>query len=100
MFMPWFPDGLTQQYQMIKSPIASTRTMGELGEAISLTLTTPMAYLYYGDKEFYANSNYVYQNKPRKGELKVYKNWKDAVPILYTMQKWDAYLKLEDFFIK
>mgnify|MGYP003312066176 CR=1 FL=1 len=25
---------------------------------------------------------------------------KDAVPILYTIQKWDAYLNMEDFFIK
>jgi len=99
MFTP-LPDGLEQQYQMFKSPIAATRTMGELGEALSLTITTPMAYLYYSDEEFRTNSNYVYQQKPRKGQLKVYKNWKDVVPILYSIQKYDAYLRMNNYFIK
>ena len=99
MFTP-LPPGLQQQFQMLKSPIASTRTLGEIGEALSLTVMTPLAYMVQSEKDFYANSEYVYQNKPRKGELKVYKNWKDAVPILYTIQKWDAYLNMEDFFIK
>jgi len=99
MFTP-LPDGLTQQYQMFKSPIAATRTMGELGEALSLSLTTPLAYLYYTDEEFKANSKYVYQQRPRKGQLKVYKNWKDVVPILYSIQKYDAYLRMNNYFIK
>ncbi len=99
MFTP-LPDGLEQQYQMFKSPIAATRTMGELGEAISLSITTPMAYLYYSDEEFRTNSNYVYQQKPRKGQLKVYKNWKDVIPILYSIQKYDAYLRMNNYFIK
>jgi len=99
MFTP-LPAGLTQQYQMFKSPIAATRTMGELGEALSLSITTPMAYLYYSDEEFKTNSSFVYQQKPRKGQLKVYKNWKDVIPILYSIQKYDAYLKMNDYFIK
>ena len=99
MFTP-LPDGLTQQYQMFKSPIAATRTMGELGEALSLSLTTPLAYLYYTDEEFRTNSNYVYQQRPRKGQLKVNKNWKDVIPILYSIQKYDAYLRMNNYFIK
>ena len=99
LFTP-HPSGLKQQYQMFKSPIAATRTLGELGEALSLSFRTPIAYIYYSDKEFKANSEYVYQNKPRKGELKLAKNWKDVVPIWYTFQKWDSYLKNSDFFIK
>jgi hypothetical protein len=99
MFTP-LPDGLTQQYQMFKSPIAATRTMGELGEALSLTLTTPLAYLYYTDEEFRTNSNFVYQQRPRKGQLKVNKNWKDVIPILYSIQKYDAYLRMNNYFIK
>jgi len=99
MFLP-VPGGFEQQYQMFKSPIAATRTLGELGEALSLTIRTPMAYLYYSDDEFRSNSSFVYQQKPRKGELKVYKNWKDVLPIIYSVQKWDAYLKLNNFYIK
>jgi len=94
------PDGLTQQYQMFKSPIAATRTMGELGEALSMSLTTPLGYLYYSDEEFKSNSSFVYQQKPRKGQLKVYKNWKDVIPVLYSIQKYDAYLRMNNYFIK
>jgi hypothetical protein len=94
------PEGLKQQYALMKSPIATTRTLGELGEAISLSYMTPLAYLYQSDEEFYANTEYVYQNKPNKGQLKVYKNWADVVPILYSIQKWDNMIKAQDFYIK
>jgi|TARA_R110000796_G_scaffold103231_4_gene212394 hypothetical protein len=99
LFTP-HPSGLKQQYQMFKSPIAATRTLGEVGEALSLSFRTPIAYAYYSDKEFRENSAYVYQTKPRKGELKLAKNWKDVIPIWYSIQKWDSYLKMSDFFIK
>jgi hypothetical protein len=99
LFTP-LPEGLKQQYALMKSPIATTRTLGELGEALSLSYMTPLAYLYQSNEEFYANKEYVYQNKPNKGELKVYKNWADVVPILYSMQKWDNMIKAQDFYIK
>ena len=99
LFTP-LPEGLKQQYALMKSPIATTRTLGELGEAISLSYMTPLAYLYQSDEEFYANKDYVYQNKPNKGQLKLYKNWADVVPILYSIQKWDNMIKAQDFYIK
>lgn len=94
------PEGLKQQYALMKSPIATTRTLGELGEAISLSYMTPLAYIVEGKDEFYADKDYVYQNKPNKGQLKVYKNWADVVPILYSIQKWDNMIKAQDFYIK
>jgi hypothetical protein len=84
----------------MKSPIATTRTLGELGEAISLSYMTPLAYIYEGKDGFYADKDYVYQNKPNKGQLKLYKNWADVVPILYSIQKWDNMIKAQDFYIK
>jgi hypothetical protein len=99
LFTP-LPEGLKQQYALMKSPIATTRTLGELGEAISLSYMTPLAYLYEGKEEFYADKDYVYQNKPNKGKLKLYKNWADVVPILYSIQKWDNMIKAQDFYIK
>ena len=94
------PTGLQQQYQLIKTPIATARTIGELGDALSLTLTTPIARLYLSKEEFYADKDYVYQNKPNKGQLKLYKNWADVIPILYSLQKWDNMIKEQDFYIK
>ena len=94
------PTGLQQQYQLIKTPIATARTIGELGEALGLTINTPIARLYLSKEEFYADKDYVYQNKPNKGKLKLYKNWADVVPILYSIQKWDNMIKAQDFYIK
>ena len=100
LFMPASPDSWTQIYQMAKSPIATTRTLGELGEAVNLTFWTPAGYIVQSKDDFYANSDYVYQNKPNKGKLKVNKAWKDAMPILYSIQKWQNLIKEQEFMIK
>ena len=92
--------GFQQMYQMFKSPIASTRTLGELGEAISLSVRTPLGYLWYDEETFWSEKAYVYQRGARKGELKLNKNWADAVPIWYAMKKWVDYSTLTNFFIK
>jgi hypothetical protein len=92
--------GMQQQYQMLKSPIASTRTMGELGEAMMSTIITPYYAITQSGKDFYANKDVVYQRGSRAGTLKLTKEWQDAVPILYTVKKWNNYLDMKDFFIK
>ena len=79
------------------SPIATTRTLGELGEALSLSIWTPAGYLLSSKDGFYANKDYVYQNKPNKGKLKVNKAWSDALPILYSIQKWQNLIKEQTF---
>ncbi|BCV01444.1 MAG: hypothetical protein CM15mV42_1230 [uncultured marine virus] len=100
LMVPVLPDSWTQMYQMLKSPIAATRTLGEFGEAMSLSVRTPVAMMYYSDDEFMANGDYVYQRGRRSGELKVNKAWKDVIPLIYTIQKWDNYIQEQDFFIK
>lgn len=100
LFIPGLPESLEQQYQMLKSPIASTRTLGELGRAISLSVWTPLAYWSQSEEDFMSNSDFVYQRGRRAGQLKVYKEWKDAIPILYAIKKWENYIDQNDFFIK
>lgn len=92
--------GYEQIYQMLKSPIASTRTLGEIGEALSMTVGTGVGLLFNTKEEFLENSKYVYQNKPKKGQWKIGKNWKDVIPVLYTIQKWQNFEKMDDFYIK
>jgi len=92
--------GFQQLYQMAKTPIASTRTLGELGEAMELTIQTPALWLLQSEEEFRQNSDIVYQNKPRKGELKLAKNWFDVLPLLYSVQKYFSFEKNDDFYIK
>ena len=86
--------------QMVKSPIASTRTMGELGEAMFSLIETPFYAITQSGDDFYENSAVVYQRGRRKGQLKLVKEWQDAVPILYTIKKWQNYLDMRNFFIK
>ena len=91
--------GLTQLYQMFKSPIASTRTLGELGQALELTVGTGLAYAFLDDEKF-MESKYVYQRGNRKDKLKLGKEWGDALPIFYTINRWKSYENNRDFFIK
>jgi hypothetical protein len=49
---------------------------------------------------FYSDSDYVYQRGVRKGELKLYKNWEDVIPILYSIKKYEDFLNLTNFYIK
>lgn len=94
------PAGAVQQYQMFDSPIAATRTLGEMAELMSQVTTAPFAYMIQGKEGFEANSSYVYQNGDKAGSLKIYKNFADVVPIVYSIQKWDSYLINDDFYIK
>ena len=92
--------GLQQMYQLFKSPIASSRTLGELGEALEYTVGTGLAYAFMDDESF-LESKWVYDRpKARRGEMKLGKQWGDALPILYTINRWKSYDNVTDFFIK
>jgi len=99
LFTPTPPGGI-QIYQMFNSPIAAGRTMGELAGFLQLAIYTPMVYMTSTNDEFYANSDYVYQQGKKRGKLKVWKNFRDVFPIVYAVQKWDSYLQNDDFYIK
>ena len=103
LFMPSFA-GFKQVEQMFNSPIAASRSVNEMSEAFEMVFLGgfmyTMAKVTGKEEAFYANSNYVYQKGEKKDELKVYKNIKDVFPILYSVQKWDSYLKNSDFYIK
>ena len=68
LFVPLLPESLKQQMQFAKSPIASTRTLGEIGEALSQSYMAPFAYATQDEEEFWNNSDYVYQKNYQKGQ--------------------------------
>ena len=105
LFMPLIPDGGKQVFQQFGNPVAATRTFGEISELLGMTLTTGYKGLRLkaGGKEedyFYGDSEIVYQKGKKRGQLKIYKNFKDVFPIVYSIQKWDSYLTNDDFYIK
>jgi hypothetical protein len=78
---------------LMKSPIASSKLLGELGEAVSNTFAFPYNYVF--DEE-----SLYYKQGSRKGELKLNKQWSDALPILYTINRWESYDNVTDFYVK
>jgi hypothetical protein len=80
-------------YMLMKSPIASSKLLGELGEAVSNTFAFPYNYVF--DEE-----SLYYKQGSRKGELKLNKQWSDALPILYTINRWESYDNVTDFYVK
>ena len=103
-FMPIFPSGLMQLHQMTNTPIASSKLLGDFGEAISTTTITGwngVEYFFTDNQEdWYQNKDIFYQRKPNKGNLKMNKQWMDIIPGLHMIQKWRSYDKLQDFYIK
>ena len=100
-FLPVF--GFEELFMLVKSPIASTRTLGELGQAIEQSLWHPFAVLRDYTSEEYditADKDYYYQRTSRKGQAKLAKEWADVIPFWYTVNRWIAYDTQKDFFIK
>jgi hypothetical protein len=95
--------GWSELYQMAKSPMAVTRTLGELGEAIEQTFISGWG---WGrglvDTNFNAKNSkyYYYQKGPRKGQPKLRKEWGDVIPLLYAFNRYKSYDNERNFFIK
>jgi len=91
--------GYQQMYQLFKSPIAASRTMGEMGQALEVTVGTGLSWAFM-DAESFNDSKYIYKRGSRKGEMKLGKEWGDALPILYTINRYKGYETIQSFHIK
>ena len=86
-----------QAFNTISNPIASLKFVKNISNALQLTLSTPVAYLTKDEHAFYRDSDYVYQNKPYKGMLKVNKQWQRSLPALRSYSKYIDAIKKQDF---
>lgn len=82
--------GTREQYQIAKSPIAILTTLKDFGEAVQKSLSLPIPPY---DKNFYERGSY-------KGDLKAWKEWKDVIPALNVLNKWDSFDQVKTFYIK
>ena len=65
-----------------------------------MTVGTGLAYAFM-DEENFMDSRYVYKRpKARKGKMKIGKEWGDALPIFYTINRWRGYENINSFYIK
>ena len=98
--------GWPDAYQLMKSPFASSRWLFEVGQALGSSVGTPMAMsiaAINGEEgwiKFNENKTWVYQRGDRKGKLKLWKEWKDAIPILYAIERFKAYDTARTFWVK
>ena len=100
-FVPLFPGtGFDQIIGFANNPFAATKNVENMVEAMLQTVNTPYGLISQSQSEFYANSSYVYQRGYKKGTLKLWKEWKDAIPILYTIQKWNNLIDEQKYNIR
>ena len=66
---------------------------------MEVTVGTGLSWAFLDDEAF-AETSYVYQRGDRKGTMKLGKEWGDALPILYTINRWKGYERITDFYIK
>tara|TARA_R100001463_G_scaffold37357_5_gene80247 strand:+ start:2120 stop:8017 length:5898 start_codon:yes stop_codon:yes gene_type:complete len=98
MFWPGL--GTSELFKLSKSPFSSLRTMEELTEALAVTASTIKLGITLDKDEFLADKRVVYQRGSRAGQWKIDKNWKDAIPLLYSFEKWKKYQDQKDFHVK
>jgi len=82
--------GLEEQYQIAKSPIAILTTLKDFGEAAKSTMLLPFPPY---DKNYYERGTH-------EGDLKAWKEWKDVIPALNVLNKWESYDQVKSFYIK
>jgi hypothetical protein len=85
--------------QLFKSPIAATKMMGEMGEALEVTVGTGLSWAFL-DNEQFSETKFVYKRGDRKGKMKLGKEWGDALPVFYTINRWRGYENIDSFYIK
>ena len=94
--------GVKEQFYMAKSPIAVTRTLDEMGDALWKTIGLGIS---FGKGTFDPNYNpkkdkdLYYQRGYRKGQSKLAKEWSDIIPLLYTINRYRAYDSMTDFYV-
>jgi hypothetical protein len=96
--------GFADAYMMMKSPISSTRMLGEMAEAMMTMVQTPMVLTsaaITGDMDdIKLDKRIYYQRGSRKGQLKMKKEWMDVFPILYALNRWLSYDKVKNYHVK
>jgi len=83
--------GINEQWQLVSSPIAAANTIKDFGQAIWQTIKIPY--------DFMSDSMY-YERGPFEGDLKYMKEWRDVIPGLYALNRWDSYETIKTFYIK
>ena len=83
--------GTQEQYQLAKSPLAGLKTIKDFAEAVWGTVSIPYDAV---------TDNMRFERGVNKGELRWWKEWKDVIPGLKQMNRWDAFETVKNFYIR
>ena len=90
-------------YELMKSPISSARMVKEMAEALFHTVQTPYIVgketVFPSGEDLKLNKNIYYQRGSNKGNLKMWKEQRDALPLLYALNRWWSYDRVSNFWI-
>jgi len=90
--------------KMMESPISSIRMIKEMGEALLTTVQTPLIVGYDAilpnQKDIQLDKRVYYQKGARRGDLKVWKETRDAMPLLYALNRWWSYDSVSNYWVK
>ena len=100
-FAFWYPVvGMGEFFKMTKSPVASTRYMAELWEALALTAYAPFIAWGKSEKELKKDKRLYYQVGAKKGQSKLFKQWGDVLPVLKSINRYISHDTVKDFYVK
>tara|TARA_R100001129_G_scaffold32721_2_gene21985 strand:+ start:8581 stop:14397 length:5817 start_codon:yes stop_codon:yes gene_type:complete len=89
-------------FMLMKSPISSVRMMKEMSEALMTGVQTPFiigSYKLRGEGDVELDKRIYYQRGAKKGDLKLYKEFYDAFPGLYALNRWMSYDNVKNFWV-
>jgi hypothetical protein len=87
----WYPvAGAKQQFEMVKNPFASGTTLTQFSDVLWQLAKWPIPP--YDDA--------YYERGPFKGDLKVWKEFKDVVPLMKEINRWTTFDNVTSFHIK
>jgi hypothetical protein len=90
--------------RVIESPLSSTRMIKEMGEALLHAVQTPVVMGYDAivpnQTDIKLDKRIYYQRGNKKGDLKLWKETRDAMPLLYALNRWWSYDQIKNYWVK
>ena len=100
-FAFWYPVfGMEEFFKMTNTPIASSRYLMEVYEAVSLLFHTPFLTIGVSREEELKDKRLYYQTGTRKGQSKLAKQWYDVIPGLKVISRLRNFDTLKDFGVR
>jgi hypothetical protein len=82
--------GILEAYNLIKNPIPVLSTVRDFGQVLNAAIEYP----------FVSDEKAHFQRGVNEGELKLWKETTDMIPIWKQLNRWDAFETINNYFLK